>query len=298
MKITVKAPGSCGELVQGKIKGVNFLVTCPVNLYSQVSITKDASLPTITLAPKMQLALSKTLHYLGVEEPTFSIQSSTQMPLGKGMASSSADISAICQCVALSLGKNLTPNEIADIALSIEPTDGVFYSGISMFDHRFGQIRQTLGEPPPISIAIFDVGGEVDTLLFNQRQDLDSLNEEKELQVSQALALVIEGLQKKDIHLIGRGATLSALANQRILYKAPLEELIDSALSLGAVGVNIAHSGTVAGVLFSPSQQELLTSSIDKISKIKDITYLTTVSLISGGLLVQRSDNDEWEKCI
>ena len=40
------------------------------------------------------------------------------------MASSSADISAICQAVAIATGKILTPNEIAKIAAQIEPIYG------------------------------------------------------------------------------------------------------------------------------------------------------------------------------
>ena len=33
---TVRAPGVCGELAQGMIEGIHFLVTCPVDFYSRV----------------------------------------------------------------------------------------------------------------------------------------------------------------------------------------------------------------------------------------------------------------------
>lgn len=297
MKITVKAPGSCGELVQGKVNGIDFLVTCPINLYSEVSVIKKED-NSSTLAPKMQLAMEKTLSYLKINPISLYIKTSTQMPLGKGMASSSADISAICQSIALSFGKKLTPHQIADIALSIEPTDGIFYPGITMFDHRYGKVRHSLGDPPPITVVIFDIGGEIDTLLFNQRQDLDYLNQEKEKQVSEALELVVEGIKQKDIYKIGRGATLSALANQKILNKPPLEELIDTAMQVGAVGVNVAHSGTVAGVLFPNKTSKPHDDFLEKLQKISNITYLNTVKLISGGLMAKRGDSHEWEKCI
>ena len=33
---TARAPGVCGELAQGVIEGIHFLVTCPVDFYSRV----------------------------------------------------------------------------------------------------------------------------------------------------------------------------------------------------------------------------------------------------------------------
>ena len=30
----VRAPGTCGEFLQGSINGQSFLVTCPINRYS------------------------------------------------------------------------------------------------------------------------------------------------------------------------------------------------------------------------------------------------------------------------
>jgi len=37
MKVRVKVPGTCGELVQGIKENKNFHITCPVNLFSYVS---------------------------------------------------------------------------------------------------------------------------------------------------------------------------------------------------------------------------------------------------------------------
>lgn len=56
------------------------------------------------------------------------------------MASSTADISAVSQAVALSLGRKLSEREIADIALSIEPSDATFFKGIVQFDYREGRL--------------------------------------------------------------------------------------------------------------------------------------------------------------
>ena len=247
MKVTVKAPGSCGELAQGTIDGKNFLITCPINVYSEVTVQKANYTPLHT-GNKVRLAIDKTLHYLNVKGSSLHVSVTSDLPVGKGMASSSADISAACQSIALHVGMQLTPDEIARIALSIEPTDGIFYAGIVLFDHIHGSLRHYLGNAIPMSIVIFDVGGQVDTLHFNQRHDLKKLNKANECQVQRAVTLISNGLALKDISLIGKGATMSALANQSILFKPHLEEIIAIGHFWGAVGVNIAHSGTVVGV--------------------------------------------------
>ncbi len=63
MGLSVKIPGSCGELVQGMIDDIPFLVTCPISMYTKASITKYFSY----LPYKARLARNKTLDYLGTK---------------------------------------------------------------------------------------------------------------------------------------------------------------------------------------------------------------------------------------
>jgi len=167
-----------------------------------------------------------------------------------------------------------------------------------LFDHIGGSIRHYLGEAVPMHIVVFDVGGEIDTLHFNQRLDLQKLNELNEDEMQQAVKLIRKGLAMQDISLIGKGATMSALANQKILLKPCLEEIIEIGLAWGGVGVNIAHSGTVVGVLFPTEKLEYSPSCIAEIlSRCSTVTYLRTVQFISGGLLKQEGDYHEWKPC-
>jgi L-threonine kinase len=298
MRVKVKAPGSCGELAQGTIDGKSFLITCPIDVYSEVTATVDGSLAPLSIGNKAVIAVEKTLQYLQITDRNLHISVKSDLPMGKGMASSSADISAACQSIALCVGKVLTPDEIADIALSIEPTDGIFFPGVILFDHIKGKLRHSLGNAIPMYIAIFDVGGEIDTLHFNQRRDLKKLNRSKELQVRQAMNLIMLGLATQDISLIGKGATISALANQSILFKPHLEDIIHIGLAWGAVGVNIAHSGTVVGVLFSVDKMDKCSRCIEEIIKhCSGVKFLRTAQFISGGLMKLEGDSNEWKKC-
>lgn len=296
--VKVKAPGSCGELVQGTIEGKNFLITCPVDLYSVAEVVSCNSETRPSYGIKVQKAIEKTFEYLKIEKQDFSLSVKTNLPIGKGMASSSADISAVCQAIAISNGLFLTPDEIADIALTIEPTDAIFYPGIVMFDHVKGCVRTKLGIPPVMYIAVFDVGGEIDTLGFNQRSDLNCLNIAKEGHVHNALRLVVKGVRTKNTKMIGKGATISALANQSILFKPSLESIIKISANFNAVGVNTAHSGTVIGVLFDLSSLNYSSECIKAICKAHpEITYMKTVKLISGGLLQIEGDSNNWIEC-
>jgi L-threonine kinase len=284
MGITAKAPGTCGELVQGTINGQNFLITCPINVYSEVEISFGQQQEG-RIGDKTRAAVKKTLAYLQQSASKLAITAKSELPIGKGMASSSADIAAACQATAKCFGQVLTADEIADIALAIEPTDGIFYPGIVMFDHVSGNIRRLLGAPPTIYIAVFDVGGEVNTQQFNQRNDLAALNTAKESLVQQAVELVTEGVRCGDSQMIGRGATLSAIANQTMLYKPCLDQVIEIAERYGAVGVNAAHSGTVLGILFPASERSQISSCIKTVSAAcSGIAYWRTVEMISGGL--------------
>ncbi len=286
----VSAPGSCGELVQGTLAGRHFLITCPIDLYTAVAVEPGGHM--LAAGGKTIEAVRRTWAYLGVSCPQFAITVSSALPPGKGMASSSADISAACQAAALAAGRTLSADEIADIALSIEPTDGIFYPGVVMFDHVCGLIRKPLGAPPPMSILIFDAGGQVDTLEFNRRRDLAELNAAKEAQVRQAVELVSRGLATGDPLAIGRGATLSALANQAILPKPCLNKVIAIAGRYGAAGINTAHSGTVIGVLFAGQPVAALAGCREAILQAcPELRFLRQARFIGGGLKLEGGED-------
>ena len=269
MRLTVKVPGSCGEFVQGMLNGEPFLITCPVNLFTTVTIS-DESDEQIGLGWKAEAMLNKILEYLGSKTFDFGIALESELPIGKGMASSSADIAAVGKATALALGNDLKAEEIAGLAASIEPTDGVFYDGIVVMNPLNGQILSRINPQPGYKIAVFDFGGNVDTLDFKRRSNFN----------------LAELPDRFDLNM----ATASALANQEILPKPQLEDIIHLANSFGALGVTTAHTGTVIGVIFAEDTNQAYIESISSIltNSFNQITFLATVKLISGGFYVNR----------
>ena len=255
-RATARAPGVCGELVQGMLDGVYYLVTCPIDFFSRVTVELYAAGPgdgnPRVHAPedcaKTAYAVADTLARLGRSDLAAKVSVGNPIPRSKGMGSSSADLAAAITATGLALGTELGTETVAEIALGVEPTDGVMMPGLAMFDHREGRIKDSIGPPPPMEIVALDFGGTVDTLEFN-RTDRSGLWREIEGETTEALELVRAGVERCEPVLIGRGATLSAWVGQRILPKQMLPAVADFAESIGAVGVNVGHSGTIIGVL-------------------------------------------------
>ncbi len=254
---TVRAPGVCGELAQGVMEGIHFLVTCPIDFYSRVKVEIFSDGPGVE-APedcgKAAAAVRRTLSQMKRAKVRARLTVNNPIPRGKGMGSSSADLAAAIAATGLALGEELTPYQIAQIALSIEPTDGVMIPGVALFDHRAGFIRESLGPPPPMEIVALDLGGTVDNVQFNL-VDRFSRWQSVDQETNEALRLLRLGIANQDPALVGQGASISAQASQNVLAKPRLAEVKEFAESVGAVGVNVGHSGTIMGVLLDARER-------------------------------------------
>ncbi|MCK4401881.1 hypothetical protein KAW08_06230, partial [bacterium] len=237
MKTVVKVPGACGELWQGVLDGTHLLITCPVNVYSYVEVNVDESVSRIK-APndkyKSCEAMRKVLDYFGMHKCGGEICINSEIPQEKGMSSSTADITGTCIATAEVLGRDITPLEIAGIAISIEPTDGLMFKDMLAFDHISGAIKEYIDLPPGMDILIVDLGGRVNTLEFNTRRNEILKKFNNALELRESYELVKRGIREKNIHMIGKGATMSAEFNQKILYKKELADIMKIADESGA----------------------------------------------------------------
>lgn len=279
MKI-VKVPGSCGELVQG-IDEVPFLITCPIDLYSKAEISETLHRNEYKIAKARRL----TLEYLGMDK-WLNMKVTSQLLKGKGMASSTADvISAIC-LTAWECNRSLTDEEIGKIAIKVEPTDGVFVDGIVKYAYRNGVILQKLGTPPPMKILIFDEGGYVNTIKFNQNPKLLAHYTRNKKPIMDAAKYVTEGLKEGDVEKIGKGAVLSSIINQCILRKKNLEDVLFISERCGAIGVNVAHSGTIMGVMFREETEDYVVEECKKeiLTNLKSLTFISEQKIIGGNI--------------
>lgn len=280
------APGTCGELVQGYLNGQDFLVNCPIDLFSRADVYESVS-PGVYLEDpvgfsKISAAANILTEQYGIEL-AHDIHISSSIPRGKGMASSTADISAALQSICDSVLLHLSPYEFAKILTLVEPSDCVHFQGIAYINHLTGTYVESLPAPTDMRVLVVDCGGEVDTVRFD-REHARSVYRKNQARIAMALNLVRTGLQQNDNRRVARGATISAQLSQQILYKPQLDELLVSAMAQGALGVNCAHSGTVLGILYEPGkvQWDLLQDDLERRFG-DDLAIIGDHQVISGG---------------
>ena len=287
MEIVVRVPGSCGELVQGWADGQPFLGTCPIDKYTTVEVSSGFS-GQYGLGEKSQLALSLTLSRLGKKEFPYGIRLTSELPRGKGMASSSADIAAVVVAVMEAFGQPWNAQLIMEIATTIEPTDGVFCPGIVLMNHITGRVLANYHGLPALRAAVFDLGGTVNTCDFHAQENIDMSKIDHQV-MGEMLTAFREAMTGQDGAALARAATKSAFLNQANLYKQELTALWQAGREAGALGVNAAHSGTVLG-LWWPAElgAEAVTGQAEKIARQTAVKFMGLAQLRAGGVEVRR----------
>jgi len=183
------------------------------------------------------------------------IHITSDVPRGVGMGSSTSDVTATIRAVADYHGVALSREEVGRLAVLAEcASDSVMIDDrVVLFAHRDGVVLETLGfRLPPMIVIGCDTepGTQVDTLRLQPAEYTDD---------EVGLFRVLRGALRRaiayeDVALLGRVATASARVNQRFLPKPVLEVLLELCLRHDGCGVQIAHSGTVAGLIFDPGR--------------------------------------------
>ena len=250
------ANGTLGELVQGQtVAGEDFLVTFPVEMWSEVEVTLNdtATVQASPLKPKSKRMVELALDRLGLSALGAVLDVDCRLPEGRGLASSTADVVATARAVSDATGLHLEPGEIAELAIQIEPSDGVMWDGVVAFNHRAGRLLRLLGPLPDMRVLGVDLGGTVDTVTFNKRPKDYTQDERQRCQ--EALDAVADAMMNADVRGIGAACTISAEIHQRVLPKPELPVLLEICAESGGAGVNVAHSGTVVGMIFEPTNE-------------------------------------------
>jgi uncharacterized protein involved in propanediol utilization len=244
--------GTFGELLQGADGDSDFLVTLPIARWStaQVMLVPGVSeLRAVPAGKQKSLRVAKAvLAKYGVRcGGTLAVTS--ELPEGKGMSSSSADLVATVRAVTDALGVAVTPAEIESYLRVIEPTDGLMYREVVAFYHRRVTLCRVLGPVPPLTIVGLDEGGQVDTVRFNASRPGITKAERREYQT--LLDDLATAMVAGDLETLGRVSTRSAVLNQARCPKRNLDRMLEIAKDVGALGVAVAHSGTMVGVVVS-----------------------------------------------
>ncbi len=280
---TARAPGVCGVLVQGVLGDMPFSVTCPVDFFSRVRVEVSGGGPGVAATDdcrKTVAAVRRTLASLRRAKLRADVHVSSPIPRARGLGSSSADLSAAIAATAMALGEEITPYDIAQIALSVEPTGGVMMPGLALFDHRAGMVRETLGDPPPMEIVALDFGGAPGSSLDDTTRRWMAVAD----RTGEALGLIRQGINEQSPALVGQGATVAAEAGARIEPRPRLDELAAFAREVGAVGVNGGHREGVSGVLLDATQRRGKSTYLKARQRFPEAEDVYHFRLLGGGV--------------
>ncbi|SFN65943.1 GHMP kinase [Xenorhabdus japonica] len=250
-------PASCGELLQGWLFGGEKLISCPINWFNCISVSEGVPAPHER--PRMRQMVNLLLDYW--QEPPeltsgLRIEYQSTIPLAKGMASSTADIAATAQATAKLLGKSLSSADLAQLCVKLEPTDSTIFRQLTLFDHLTAQTQISFDWQPDIDILLLESPQTVLTEEYH-RQDRQSQLQNNVSLLQQAWLQFNTANQRHDNYRLGEACTLSAIANQSILPKPCFHQLKDLVEQTGIYGLNVAHSGSVVGLLFNSHHHDV-----------------------------------------
>lgn len=287
MKSYGVCPASCGEFVQGIIDNEEYLCSYAIDMYSKVYI--EEKLRDINWGRyKSRLAIEKVFEKFNLpkkDTKNISLNINSKIPVGKGMASSTADIGATIKATLSLINKELSSEEISKLAAEIEPTDSIFIDKNSIFNPLNGTVIKYLGNLTNAKVVILEPNKVLDTMKIRLRQDYNKLKIENKEIIKKSFALLEEGLKNDNLSLVGEACTLSSLANENIEKKEYLSEIINISKKYGAYGVNIAHSGTVVGILIDKFMDDKKVIDALYESNINSVyNKIYTLNIINGGI--------------
>jgi uncharacterized protein involved in propanediol utilization len=254
-----------GEIVQGVFYSADgilehALVTLPCALYSSRAHFRPLRSGPLSVEPaectKARAAARLTLEVLGRPGWGGSIRIDSNVPVAWGCGSSTTDVLATIRAVADAFDEKMAPEWAARLAVASElASDSLMYAPdrAVLFAQRRGSVLDDLGGPlPPVEVLGFNTecGRGVETLSLPPCRysawEVEAFGP--------ILGLLRRAVEQQDPYLLGRAASASTGINQRHRPRRGMDRILAIARETGAAGVQVAHSGTVAGLLFEPGR--------------------------------------------
>ena len=167
-----KAFGSFGEIIQGRLSGgEDILVTLPVDLWTICELKCTPIKGPLVIdceLEKSRALLHLVLADLGLERGYhISCDFIRNIPVGKGLSSSTADMLAALRAIQEVFGFVFTEQFISRTFAAIEPHDALHYNASTAYNHRKGKLIMDFNYIPKYTIVAVDNGGVMDTLTYN-----------------------------------------------------------------------------------------------------------------------------------
>ncbi|MGC4892264.1 hypothetical protein [Micromonospora sp. DT31] len=260
--------GTFGELLQGYRQHrtgdfEHFLFTLPVQeLCTTATVTLSHGDGEHHVRPanrtRALAAATDLARALGLHEIDMDLTVDSNIPVGKGCASSTADIMASISALVAAASPGTSRRVLHAlgtlVARDIEWGDYVLGESISLCLQRTHTLVRSYDTDLRWHILGVDEEGSVDTAEFHRRE-----RESARLarHYASLLSELDAALMMNDFAAAAQVATESAVLNQRILPKRSFPLMRQVAAATGALGIAVAHTGTVVGLIFSGHQSDM-----------------------------------------
>ncbi|WP_155920782.1 GHMP family kinase ATP-binding protein [Methylobacter luteus] len=281
------AIGHHGEILQGMIDlpfvgQKHFLVSLispDIKSRAKFTLSKTNALKVQPeWKTKSLRAAGLTMTYAGYsnQEGLLEIESNSIPCLGFG--TSTSDVVATIRAVAQTLDCRLSAEEISRIAVQAEfACDPCMYDNqVVVFLQRDGLVKEFFANNLPATAVLgFDTcpfGNGVSTLDLPY-PDYGKIEIRAFKQLIKQLRIAIDS---QSVPLLGKICTESAVINQQFLPKSHFSELLEIQKQVGAYGLQIAHSGSIAGFIFDVKNNQFACQKTKAITLLKEIGINTT----------------------
>lgn len=255
--------GHHGEIIQGYFDdaGVSAedcygLVTLPYpDLFSEARVQRVDQTPGVVGEmrghAKAKAAALATLEAFGAAQMSLRLQIRSTIPVGHGFGSSSADVVATIRAVCELLDVAITPHELAKLAVAAEvAADPIMFESVVLFAQRAGLVLDELGDRlPRLQVLGFystPDGLGVDTIA----RPLIQYSTEERREFTRLRSRLGAAVRDGDAEGLGRVASTSAEISNRYLAVQRFDAFLEIAAIVGAAGLQVAHSGDIAGLIF------------------------------------------------
>jgi len=261
-----EATGHHGELLQGVFEDKDGqlhrgLISLPCRRLKSKATFRATSGEKISITPphcqKAERAAELAVKRFARIRTGGHLSIESNIPVGRGMGSSTADVLASILAVLNYLDVQPSSGSIMQVAVNAETAcDSTLFSQQAvLFAHREGIVIESFSNSlPPIDYISVDTAPDqtVDTLSLQPAQYSAA-----EIETFRPLrGLLRRAISASDLGLLGLVSTASARINERFLRKPRLHDIQAIGVRYGAVGIQVAHSGTVVGLMFDPTNRK------------------------------------------
>ncbi len=272
--------GHHGEIFQGVYVNASDriqrgLVSLMSGLFRAEAVFYPSSSSGITVTPTWKMkaarAVQLALEHCQVGQHGGRLFLWNNIPPSWGLGSSTSDVTASIRAVSDAFGRTLSPRAVAELAVKAEiASDSIMYTDRAvLFAQREGLVLEEFSQQlPPFEV----LGFNTDPAGYETLGAPPARYSWWEIEAFRPLiGMLRKAVHTQDPKLVGRVASASAHINQRHLPKPHFDYLEKLTEDVQALGLQVAHSGTIVGLLFDPADVNLEEKSVEAREHLAEI---------------------------